>query len=221
MKHALHATLLASAFALSPLGHAQTGTIQPQTDHPNRPPATSGQGGAQDEQSGTRPSPSAQSAQMAQSDQEFVKKAAAAGLAEVETGKLAKKRASSDEVREMAEQMIDDHSRANDRLTAIASRQNISLPKEPGDEERREMERLQKLSGQAFDRALLAHERKAHRETIALYSKQAESGSNPELKQFAAEQLPKLREHLEKVESLQRKLGGGEDKKEQKKEDRT
>ena len=215
MKHALHATLLASAFAFSPLGHGQTGTIQPQTDHPNRPPATSEQGGTSDAQSGTRSSsPSSQSGQTAQSDQEFVKTAASSGLAEVESGKLAKKRASSDEVREMADKMVEDHSRANDRLTAIASRQNITLPKEPDAAERSEIERLQKLSGQAFDRALLAHERKAHREAIALYSRQAESGSNPELKRFASEQLPKLREHLEKVESLQRNMGGGEEKKE-------
>lgn len=212
MKHALPAALLAAAaFALSPLGHAQTGTIEPQTDHPTRPPASGGPAGTPDAQSGTRAaSPSSQSAQ---SDQEFARKAAAAGLAEVETGKLAKKRASSDEVREMAEQMVEDHSRANDRLTAIASAQNISLPKEPEAAERREIARLQTLSGQAFDRALLAHERTGHREAVALYSRQAESGSNPELKRFASEQLPKLRAHLEKVESLQRKAGGSEGQK--------
>lgn len=201
MKHALQATLVASAIVA--LGaSAQTGTITPQTEHPNRPPA--GQSSASEQ--GARGS-----SQAGQSDQAFAVQAAIAGLAEVETAKLAKKRASSDAIREMAEKMVDDHSRANDRLTSIASKQNITLPKNLEAAQQRDVDRLQKLSGQAFDRALLAHERQAHREAIALYSKQAESGSNAELKKFAADQLPKLREHLEQVEKLQRQSGGSGD----------
>jgi putative membrane protein len=204
MKHALQATLVASALAVALGAGAQTGTITPQTEHPNRPPA--GQSNASEQ--GARGASQA----TGQSDRAFAVQAAIAGLAEVETAKLAKKRASSDAIREMAEKMVDDHSRANDRLTSIAANQNITLPKAMEAAQQRDVDRLQKLSGQAFDRALLAHERQAHREAIALYSKQAESGSNAELKKFAADQLPKLREHLEQVEKLQRQSGGSGDK---------
>lgn len=203
MKHALHATLLASALAVALGASAQTGTIRPQTEHPNRPPL--GQSNASEQ--GARGA-----AQTGQSDQAFAVQAAVTGLAQVETAKLAKKRASSDAIREMAEKMVDDHSRANDRLTSIASKHNITLPKDLEAAQQRDVDRLQTLSGQAFDRALLAHERQAHREAIALYSKQAESGSNTELKQFAADQLPKLREHLEHVEKLQRQSGASDGK---------
>src|SRR5438309_2156957 len=48
------------------------------------------------------------------SDQTFVMKAAKGGMAEVELGKLAAQKGSSDQVKKFGQRMVDDHGKAND-----------------------------------------------------------------------------------------------------------
>lgn len=182
MRHTLHASLLFAAMAVAQGSFAQSAAI-------TVAPGSTGQ------------------TEASAADLQFATKAASSGLAEVEAGKLAMKRASSDGVRQFAEIMLEDHSRANEKLTAIASQKNLSIPKAPNDSERRKLARLQKLSGEAFDQALLAQERQGHQEAIALFSKQAESGSDPDLRKFASDTLPKLQQHLQHVEVLQKAKG--------------
>ncbi len=177
MRNPLHFSLLFAALALSPPSLAQSAAI-------TIAPGSTG------------------AATPSQADLAFATRAAAAGLAEVEVGKIAMKRAASDGVRQFAELMLEDHSRANEKLTAIASQKNISIPKAPGDAERRLLAELQTLAGEAFDRALLAQAREDHQAAIALYSKEAESGSDPDLRKFASDTLPKLQQHLQHIEVL-------------------
>ena len=42
---------------------------------------------------------------------------------------------------------------------------------------------------------------KSHRESINLFEREANEGSDPELKAFASKTLPALREHLKMVEA--------------------
>ncbi len=58
----------------------------------------------------------------------FVKKAAEGGLAEVELGKLATQKASSEEVKKFGQKMVDDHSKANEPLKQVAGSEGIELP---------------------------------------------------------------------------------------------
>jgi|SRR5215813_11482355 len=66
--------------------------------------------------------------QLSPADQNFAKKAAEGGLAEVELGKLATEKASSDDVKKFGQRMVDDHSKANDQLKLLASQKGINLP---------------------------------------------------------------------------------------------
>jgi putative membrane protein len=61
-------------------------------------------------------------------DKSFVKKAAEAGMAEVEMGHVALKQASNEEVKQFAQRMIDDHSKANTELMQLAQSKGITLP---------------------------------------------------------------------------------------------
>lgn len=51
--------------------------------------------------------------------QQFVRKAATGGLAEVQLGQMALQRAASPEVKQFAQQMVDDHTKANNELRQI------------------------------------------------------------------------------------------------------
>jgi putative membrane protein len=135
-------------------------------------------------------------------DAGFIKQAAADGQAEVELGQLASSKATRPEVKEFAQMMVSDHGKANDELKELASRKGVTLPTEPTAAQKAEKARLEKLSGAAFDDAYTKAMEKDHRKAVNLFSKQAKSGSDNEVKQWAEEKLPKLKEHLTKAEQL-------------------
>ena len=60
-------------------------------------------------------------------EKRFVKDALVGGLTEVELGKLAVDKASSDAVKQFGQKMIDDHSKANAELKEIATKEKIDV----------------------------------------------------------------------------------------------
>ena len=61
-------------------------------------------------------------------------------------------------------------------------------------------------SGAAFDKGYIDSQVKAHEEAISLFEKEANGGSDAQLKAFASKQLPGLRAHLKQAQDLQKKL---------------
>ena len=135
-------------------------------------------------------------------DRTFVNQAAAGGLAEVAAGKIAEQKAQKEAVKDFARQMITDHSKANDRLTQIASQQSVKVPTAPDETHAAAAERLKKLSGAEFDNAYMQQQVQDHRTTIQLFQKEASSGQNASLKAFAAETLPTLQRHLQMAQGI-------------------
>jgi putative membrane protein len=133
-------------------------------------------------------------------DQDFGIKAAQGGMAEVELGKLAQERGSSDRVKEYGKMLVDDHARMNNELKDIASKENIVLPSGVSSEQRQNIDRLAKLSGAQFDREFLTDSAKDHREDIAEFEKESNSGQDQASRDFASKSLPTLRKHLEMAE---------------------
>lgn len=132
-------------------------------------------------------------------DAEFVRRAAEGGLREVELGKLASEKASSEEVRAFGRQMVDDHSKSNAELMALASLPPPSAPPKP-------VEDLAALSGAAFDRAYMAKMVTDHQSTVELFEAEARDGKDDVLRKWAAEQLPTIRGHLEKAQAINSKV---------------
>src|SRR5688572_7099590 len=62
----------------------------------------------------------------------FMRTASQSSMAEVAHGELATKNASSQEVKNFAQRMVDDHSKANAELKALASKKQTTLPAELG-----------------------------------------------------------------------------------------
>ncbi len=64
-------------------------------------------------------------------------------------------------------------------------------------EDRATYNRLQRLRGAEFDRAYMDEMLKDHDKTVMLFEKQAKNGQNPELRNFAQENLDMIKEHKE------------------------
>jgi putative membrane protein len=143
--------------------------------------------------------------QQAMTDQTFIEKAAMGGLAEVQLGKMAADMAASAEVKQFGQRMVQDHSKANQELMALAKTKAISVPTALDQTHQEEADRLAKLQGAAFDRTYIQHMVKDHEEAVQLFSTQAKQGQDPELKAFAVKTLPTLEEHLRIVQNLAEK----------------
>src|SRR5262245_55498595 len=86
-------------------------------------------------------------------DKGFLIKALTAGTAEVKYGEFAEGRASNDKVKELARQMIADHTTANKRLAELARNQKLAVLTGLEKEKRATYNRLKGLKGADFDRA--------------------------------------------------------------------
>ena len=150
--------------------------------------------------------------EMQQADMEFANKAAAAGKAEVELAKVGTEKATDADVKTFADRLVQDHTKANEQLTQIMQSKSMEMPAEEPAEAKAEYDRISALSGAEFDREFMMHWVSSHEKGIELYSTEAETGQDPELKQFAADTLPTLQEHLDeakRIESSLQQVAGG------------
>ena len=149
---------------------------------------------------------SGNSAKPSMSDQRFMKDAAQGGMAEVELGELAMQNGSSDDVKKFGQRMVDDHSKANDKLKELASSKGITLPQEPNAKQKATKNQLSKLSGEQFDKAYMKDMLKDHKQDIAEFQSESNTGHDPDVKNFATETLPTLRDHLKDAQSIAPKV---------------
>jgi putative membrane protein len=145
--------------------------------------------------------PTASSSLSAQ-DRSFAMTAAAAGLSEVQEGKLAASKGDA-KVKKIGNQMVTDHTRANNQLTSLASSKGITLPTEVTDDQAAQLSHLQGLSGTSFDAAYLRDQRNAHEKAIKLFETETSSGADSDLKSFAGTTLPILKMHLKMIKAAQ------------------
>jgi putative membrane protein len=143
---------------------------------------------------------------VSKADKKFVDKAAMGGMAEVATGQLASQQASNDQIKQFGQMMVTDHSKANDQLKQIASAKGIAIPASDPKSDK-EMAKLQGKTGPAFDKAYVKTEVKDHTATIKLFQKEANNGSDPDLKKFASDTLPTLQMHADKAAQLASAMG--------------
>jgi putative membrane protein len=138
----------------------------------------------------------------AEEDAEFAVEAADGSMMEVELATMALTKAASPEVKQFAQKIVDEHTRSNNELKALAQKKNITLPTTMGDDHKRKYENLQEKTGPDFDKEYMDLMVKDHKEDIREFEEQVEDGSDPEIKEWASSKLPTLRNHLEEAERV-------------------
>src|SRR5215468_4069630 len=143
-----------------------------------------------------------QSAGMGDTDSTFVKKAAQSGLAEVELGQLATQKASTEEVKKFGQRMVDDHTKANEELKQVAAQKNIDVPQQLDAKDKATKARLEKLSGEHFDKAYMKNMVNDHQKDVAEFERASKTVKDPAIKNFAQQTLPTLKDHLKEAEKI-------------------
>ncbi len=144
-------------------------------------------------------------AEASKKDHEFLSKAAVGGLYEVEAGRLAEQKGSSEPVKSYGAMLVKDHGAANEELKGLAARKGVTLPAAvPADKQAR----LDKISGaKNFDREFVKQVGLAdHKTDIALFEKASKDADDAEVKAFATKTLPVLKAHREHAQGLEKSL---------------
>ena len=137
----------------------------------------------------------------ADSAQDFVNEASVGGMFEVESSKAVIGKVHSEDVKEFAQKMIDDHGAANAKLAAIAGDQKLQVPKTLDANHKGELEALSG-STDGVDEFYVKLQRDAHDDAVKLFENYAQDGDNADLKTFAAQTLPTLKMHQEMAEEM-------------------
>src|SRR2546423_5725178 len=127
-------------------------------------------------------------------DKAFMMNAAKGGMMEVEWGKLAAQNGQSADVKKFGNRMVTDHSKANSDLMALAKEEGVTLPgaKSPGKWK--------------SDKDYMEMMVKDHQADLAEFQKEAQSGTDADLKAFAAKGAKMVSTHLKLAQETQGKL---------------
>lgn len=146
---------------------------------------------------------------MKSADTKFAMMAAQGGMAEVKLGQLAATKGQNADVKAFGQKMVDDHTKANDQLTSIAQGEGLTLPSTLDPKDQAMYDKLSGMSGAAFDKAYMTDMVKDHEKDIKDFQKEANSGQDPKIKDFASTTLPTLQTHLQMAQQAQQKVKSG------------
>jgi putative membrane protein len=140
-------------------------------------------------------------------DTDFVMKAGQANMAEIATGKMAESNGQSAATKSFGKRMVADHTKAGEGLKMAAKKSGAMVPSSVSDEQKADADKLKSEKGADFDKAYAAQAVKDHEAAVSLFKEEASSGSDADLKAFAAKTLPTLEDHLKMAKMLP--AGGG------------
>ena len=136
----------------------------------------------------------------------FAATAAQRGMVEVALAGLALRKSGDNQLRHLAEKMVQDYARANTELDSIVKCEGLILPTELDAKHNASIKRLDSKSGSAFDKAYLRHMAEKHSDAVPLFQSASRSG-DPDVAAFARKSLAMLQEHQQLAENLRAVIG--------------
>lgn len=141
----------------------------------------------------------------AMTDQEFVDFAAQTDMMEAHVGQLASSQGEGQGVKDYAQMLTTDHTSDYNQLTAAAGKANLNVPKGLDAAHDKMIAPLEKLKGAAFDHRFIQEMIAGHTKAIAVYTKESNDATSPDIKAYAAAALPVLQKHLDGAKDLAKK----------------
>ena len=176
------------------------GAVHPQTTAPSDAESGSSM------QSGTQSSGTAGATpgkSLSTTDRNMMRQLASVNISEVALAKLAQSKTSDENVRNFAQRMIDDHSKAQEQLQALAQTKGVQLPTAPDAKHQALEKKFNALSGQEFDRQYMQQAgMRAHRQAHNLLERISTRAQSPELKTLAADMLPTIDQHTQMAQQM-------------------
>lgn len=139
---------------------------------------------------------------VAAADKNFMVAAAEGGMLEVRLGEITQKKGAKQDVKEFGAMMVADHGKAGEDLKAVAAKLDVKLPADLDAKHKAIVDKLDTLSGSAFDKAYLDEMLKAHMKDASAFEDASKTAKDPDVKAFAQRTLPVVQAHLAKVKAM-------------------
>jgi putative membrane protein len=148
----------------------------------------------------------AASGSLSRQDKSFLKDAAEGGNAEVSASQVAVAQSGNADVKAFAQAMIDDHGKAGTELKGLAEQKGVKVSDKPTAVKKAEIKLLSERKGASLDQHYAdSIGVKAHQDTIKLFQKEVDKGTDADVKAWASKTLPTLQHHLEMAQALKAK----------------
>ena len=184
----------AIAIAQQPMQQPSMPSQQPQPQQPTNPNANPSAPGAY-------PGNAATSNEFG--EKAFVSKAMEGDNSEVQLGQLAEQKSQSQDVKQLAQKLVSDHSQMNQKwFDPEAQQLGVSAPKGPSKKDKKTAAKLEGLSGSDFDTQYLTMMYKDHQKDLKDFNDEANSTQDPTVKQLAQQGAKVISQHLQLIEQV-------------------
>ena len=139
-------------------------------------------------------------------DANFARQATIGGMAEIDMAKMALAKSGDNEIKDFADMMAVDHTRANGELKNLLKTKSLPLPVALDAAHRQTADSLNKLSATAFDKAYVKIMIDDHKEALKLMQDEAQNGKDTDLKAFAVRTAMIVRTHLDSINKIQTRI---------------
>jgi putative membrane protein len=147
---------------------------------------------------------------LSEGDQDFIDQLAHGGYAEVEAGKMATE-SENQAVARFGQQMVEDHTRMNEELAALAKSKGYEPPTSADLASQAKSTLMNLLPGATFDKQYADMQVNDHQETLELLQNEARTGQDPDLKALAEKAIPIVEQHLTEARQLQTQTSAAAD----------
>jgi len=135
-------------------------------------------------------------------DKQFLLAAADDALFQVNAGQVAAAGTTQQNIQDYGEDMTTDHTRAGQELQQLAAARKVELPTTLSDERQQQLDSLSMVNGAALD-TLYVNQMVAMQERIVhMMEIEGTSGKDAELKQWATDRLPIVRQFEERAKAI-------------------
>lgn len=138
-------------------------------------------------------------------DQAFVGKVSQGGAFEVQASELAEKKASAQDVKDIASSEVHDHQLVNEELKSIATAARIDIAGKLNAEFQQKLDALGKLAGAAFDSSYMSQMALIHDKDEKLFAQESMDGGSADFKKFAAKTDKIVKRHIGALHGLDKK----------------
>ncbi|MFI9640195.1 DUF4142 domain-containing protein [Micromonospora sp. NPDC051925] len=157
---------------------------------------------------GLAPAAAAQAAaQPSAQDTQYLQALHQVNLAEIVTGNLAQKKGQNEQVKQLGQQFVTDHTQLDQTVQSTAQQLNVSLPNAPTADQQKVIDKLNGLNGAEFDKAWVTAELAGHVQAIQATQTEISQGSEQSVVQLAQDALPVLQAHYDALVALAQELG--------------
>jgi putative membrane protein len=135
-------------------------------------------------------------------DQRFAMKTADMNNFEIQAGKLAQQKAQRQEVKELAQMTVQDHTKAQQQLQQIGQKKGMTFSDQLMPVHQAMLTELSQMEGQEFERAYVYGQVAGHTKAMLKLRDAQSDLQDPELKQYATMIMPKIRQHLQHAQQV-------------------